>query len=674
MRRTTMIVAALALCLSLPFTGPTGAGAQAADDTITFSGGGWGHGVGMSQFGARALAVHGCDGGPCSAAQILGHYYSGISIGTIGDAANPNLGDIMVNLQRGVTHAELRNRGAGVLGVFLTDGTLVGTMNPDPSTNPGDSLVLDWTGGGCQASLPSGAVATDCNLVIKAYNDGVASDLGVDANGAHCKNTDSTVNECRDRVDVVNLAGMWVHGRIEIRPDPDGDGGFHVINTLPMEEYLYGLAEMPSSWPASALQAQAIAGRSYAYARMRANPQPGSGLRADFCYCHIVSTPADQYVTGWDKENEGTAGVNWVAAVDATAGQMIAAGGAAQPAYYSSSMFVRTENVEDSFGGQAASYLVSVPDPWSADSAANNPYASWTSSFAESDVATRVGLGSVRTVVEAGARASGFAEEFVFVGAAGANSAAATAAAEIATVPADIAATGATPGTGQAATVPRLAAAESCAPYVAAGEVCVIMSASEVKTAFGLRSFQIGQAGPAFAGPFSDDDGNIHEANIALIAAAGVTAGCDATGALFCPGEPVPRWQMAIFLVRATGLALATGPSRFTDDDGQTYEPFLETLAIAGITAGCTATQFCPNQEVTRSEMAVFLYRAFALADGGVDYFGDDAGSPYEAYHNALRHAGVSAGCDAAGTQYCGGANVRRDEMATFLARAMGLA
>jgi hypothetical protein len=66
---------------------------------------------------------------------------------------------------------------------------------------------------------------------------------------------------------------------------------------------------------------------------------------------------------------------------------------------------------------------------------------------------------------------------------------------------------------------------------------------------------------------------------------------------------------MAAFLVRAFGLD-ARSHDPFKDDDGSVFEPDIERLDASGITAGCAPGRFCPDQGVTRGQMAAFLHRA----------------------------------------------------------------
>ena len=109
---------------------------------------------------------------------------------------------------------------------------------------------------------------------------------------------------------------------------------------------------------------------------------------------------------------------------------------------------------------------------------------------------------------------------------------------------------------------------------------------------------------------FTDDDGSIFEADIAKIAEAGITKGCNAEGTLFCPDDLVTRGQMAAFLVRALGYTDNGGGNLFTDDNGSIFEDDIDKLAAAGVTKGCGLNLFCPDDFVTRGQMAAFLHRA----------------------------------------------------------------
>jgi hypothetical protein len=170
---------------------------------------------------------------------------------------------------------------------------------------------------------------------------------------------------------------------------------------------------------------------------------------------------------------------------------------------------------------------------------------------------------------------------------------------------------------------------------------------------------------------FSDDDGDIHEAAINALASAGITSGCDAgQPERFCPGDTVSRAQMAAFLSRALDLP-GTSQDFFTDDDGHSLEISINRVAAAGITSGCAANRYCPNNPVTRGQMASFIDRAFDLPATSNDFFIDDEGSTHEDAINRLAEAGITLGCG--GTSFCPTSSVSREQMASFLRRALNL-
>ena len=112
---------------------------------------------------------------------------------------------------------------------------------------------------------------------------------------------------------------------------------------------------------------------------------------------------------------------------------------------------------------------------------------------------------------------------------------------------------------------------------------------------------------------FTDDDGSVFEGGIDKLGAAGITKGCNPpVNDRFCPERRVTRGEMAAFLVRALELADDGGGDLFTDDDGHLFESSIDRLGAAGITAGCNPPandRFCPDDYVTRGQMAAFLRR-----------------------------------------------------------------
>lgn len=176
------------------------------------------------------------------------------------------------------------------------------------------------------------------------------------------------------------------------------------------------------------------------------------------------------------------------------------------------------------------------------------------------------------------------------------------------------------------------------------------------------------RSAPSYTPPFRDDDGSVHEQDIARLATAGITSGCGT--ALYCPWAAVTRAEMATFLTRGFGLG-ATSRNYFSDDGGLVHEGAINSLAAAGVTTGCGAGRFCPAANVSRGEMATFLVRALGLPPASRDYFSDDGGLRTEDAANRLAEAGVTTGC--APGRFCPLGAVSREQMATFLVRALGI-
>ncbi|HVL98464.1 MAG TPA: SpoIID/LytB domain-containing protein [Egibacteraceae bacterium] len=586
---------------------------------VTMRGSGWGHSVGMSQYGARAQAQAGR-----SVGQILTHYYPGVTVGT-GGSLDPS-SETRVELfesrvdGEGARHVRLAARGRnGAAGpstaatVRLGDDRGVRALPPPEQawtlTHDGAAYVLhDAAGapiergpGPVQLAVAPPGGPNPGLLCLPQLGCSSGSPLGAYQWGY--------------------VAVTWDGAAQRMRP----------ILHLPLELYLRGLAEMPSSWEMAALQAQAIAGRTYASRRVR---RGGAW--------HLDATPRTQAYAGWAKEG-GPDGSRWVQAVDSTARQVVTYGGSLAETSYSSSHGGRTENVQDSWAfNQSTStfpYLRSVDDPWSLGG--GNPYAAWTATVSNSEL--------VRVVRDE------------------------TGVEHIASVAVRDRTEGGTP---------RTLAVHG---WTASGERVVRTFTGEKNAGATLRMRWPSRDGQPFVrsqqirslsvSPFADDDGSPHEFNIWVIAERGVTQGCDAADPpRYCPTAHVTRAQMATFLARALGLRVdANEPDRFRDIAGNPHRAAINAIAREGISGGCNAdgTLFCARNGVTRDQMASFLSRGFNLPGAGDQGFTDvPASSPHRDAINRVAARGITAGC--AANRFCPRNVVTRGQMASFLARGLG--
>jgi hypothetical protein len=180
----------------------------------------------------------------------------------------------------------------------------------------------------------------------------------------------------------------------------------------------------------------------------------------------------------------------------------------------------------------------------------------------------------------------------------------------------------------------------------------------------GYRSGQASAYVTSWANYFDDLPLETFRRDIVWLAEQRITTGCAA--GRYCPSSNVTRAQMALFLDRALDLPPTT-TNFFNDDNGVTGEASINRLAASGITGGCAPGKFCPTSGVKRDQMASFLARALELPAATTNYFTDDNGNTHEGNINRVRLANITGGCG--GTKYCPTANVTRGQMAAFLRR-----
>ena len=359
MSKKSLIAVVISLAISPIALLPNAANAETVPATFAFQGSGYGHGVGMSQIGARAKALAGE-----SATAILQYYYTGTIVETVTDTQI-----LRINVGNLLTSAKLRSDSKGAeLQLFAGDLGETQTATPLLTFPSKTSLNLNLSDGLIAISTTRGSVTkeitTGGNFTLRwsgtRYQDGTPAVISLTTNGA---------------------TKRYRYGQISLKVIRDKKLGkrMAIINSVRLQdEYLWGIGEVPSSWPTQALDAQAIASRTYALAK-------STKIRSA-CDCHLYATISDQNFAGYSKESEPRFGELWKAAVNRTAGAVITYAGTPITAYFSSSSGGTTETSEHAWG-TATPYTVSVPDSASVDITFNPRFASWTREISQAVIA-----------------------------------------------------------------------------------------------------------------------------------------------------------------------------------------------------------------------------------------------------------------------------------------------
>lgn len=151
----------------------------------------------------------------------------------------------------------------------------------------------------------------------------------------------------------------------------------------------------------------------------------------------------------------------------------------------------------------------------------------------------------------------------------------------------------------------------------------------------------------------------------------GITGGCD--GGNYCPDNPVTRAQMAVFIISAMGQTPSTAAfNAYFDDIGDNgFAPFINRMNELGITTGCGPKAYCPNGLLTRQQMAVFIIAGMGEAGSTMAYdakFDDIANDGFASFINRMNELGITGGCR--DRAYCPGDSTNRAMMAVFLVTA----
>ena len=349
--KAARVLIAIALALSIS---PNSAQAQ-APASFSFTGSGYGHGVGMSQIGAKARALAGE-----SATAILNYYYKDVVVTPVVDSHT-----IRVNI--GTSLKEFSVAGTNLSTVVqIFDGDLPLNSPALPVLTMGAKQRVNFILQ--DKSITLGAIKSKA-LTIRWI--GPSPTISVTQSGS---------------------TERYRYGQIQVKIVK---GLMEVTTSLSLhDEYLWGISEVPSNWPAAVLEAQAIAARSYALSKI-ATIKPS-------CDCHVYSHIADQNFVGFSKEAEPKIGKLWKAAVvrtniDTFTSFAILSKGKPIQAYYSSSTGGATQTTLDAWG-TATAYTQSVSDTASVEVKNNPRFAKWNASADQRIVATAFLLPDIITL------------------------------------------------------------------------------------------------------------------------------------------------------------------------------------------------------------------------------------------------------------------------------------
>jgi SpoIID/LytB domain protein len=380
-KRNLLISGAIfSLITSSLFTPP----ANAVPNEWIIVGSGWGHGVGLSQYGALGQALDGR-----SWQDILSHYYPGTSL-----SDSPVDKQIIVGLSQDKTAVFVR------LDKLTDDAQLEMSIDGNPVATIGSGTIIRIESNGNSVVTSGGADGR-----AEARGTGKKISFRISA-GSGLINTNSGTPDTNAGSALSSPGHRYKYGTLNVVYGGDNDGRADLYTSISMrlaDEYVLGIGEMSSSWPKAALVAQVVASRSYGLGKAN------SGIRGN-CGCHIYNNATDQVYVGYSKESDA-----WKDAVNSAlngAGQpaVLTFGGKAITAYFASSTGGRTMSTLDAWGGNVA-WSQSVDDNWSLN--ARNPNSRWGVRMSQSAMAAALGLSNVQSIDVVERYSSGAAKTLV---------------------------------------------------------------------------------------------------------------------------------------------------------------------------------------------------------------------------------------------------------------------
>lgn len=339
---------------------------------ISFIGKGYGHGVGMSQYGARGLALRGD-----TATAIMNYFFPGSEVLPLTDDQI-----LRINVGHQLTSASVKSDTPGMnMQLLIGDGIEPQFISVLAAKDSVKLSVVDQQVGITTNQVGISTIHTPVEKLTIRWSG-----------TRYLAGTDSILSLTHSKKTV-----KYRYGQMQVKVVKDAKLGnrLEIVNQVRLhDEYLWGIGEVPSAWPAAALEAQAIASRSYAMSKV--------GKIQKSCDCELYSSISDQNFAGYSKEAEPRWGLVWKAAVNRTAtsettGLTVTRNLLPIRTYFGSSTGGVTETSKNAWGTDVG-YTFSVPDPWSIDPKLNPTFAKWKRDIAQSTLAAAFSLPDVVAV------------------------------------------------------------------------------------------------------------------------------------------------------------------------------------------------------------------------------------------------------------------------------------
>ena len=693
--------------------GPATKQAMRAYSTVsfTFTGSGWGHGVGLSQYGAKGLTELGAnfcsDTSSCTSTEVVDYYFTDTTVKNLSEInlSSPDIATdnnaLWVGLARNVKSINLTTLPsssppmllicqdglsdvAGVQ-VFLTsrgfepgpvdgafgDKTSNALKNYQASVGIGQSGIIDRET--LDKIKSEASLDGSCESEFGPLKISGGATINIISNGSGCYfNGHPLVNRTTASC---NIGVSWSEGgRIRVGPREHKHGvlkirstnvssGFHVVLSVNIERYLYGLAEMPSHWNVRALEAQALVGRSYAvYQYLKQNiPSQTSDIdaglsvsRQAYCWCHIGSTASSQYYYGYLKE---IAGPNWVQAVNNTYGKVITySGGYTQSsvvqAFYSSSTGGKTNNNAVGFGSSTAwPYLQTVDDPWSIDNRVGNSKAAWSFDFSTYQLSKNILCGdvpcfdSITDIYVSSVAESGAALEVTIKGYK--NGSSKTVVKSGRNIKSQLGFTSHYFKTSSQSDISTL----SVGPVTVNNSPTASSNGTSATTSTG----DVPQYATSTAG-------------LNYLSTSGLLNNCSETSSA-CQAKTLTREEAAAVVSIVGGVSL-DAPNAYSDDDQSIYQKGINGLPYYGIQV-CIGSpfQFQPTETVSRDQFACMLVKAIEAGStsnlsGAIDVYSDEGASKWTNEINILAANNVIPACSSIADKFCPSRKISVGEVA----------